>query len=221
MFNWRMMRATAFSIVLFAASSVSAQGRARNPLPPLPWERPAPCDTYCEPLWTVCRPIPVRAAGDSGAPTLFTLTRGDTIHVTAGKIRVERPGIVLLRGRLRYERPEGFSGPEELPASAPDTVTFQVGDTVFVLDWDSDGDASGAWHVWYRGHHLAVEKFWSERGRYSSVGTAELLSRPVSTWWVQVRDTRGRAGWLAVADDNVAGKAPHYEDGPERCAKQG
>jgi len=221
MFASSMVRASSFSILLIVATSASAQQRARNPLPPLPWERPDPCDTYCEPLWTVCRPIAVRAAGDFGAPTLFTLTRGDTVQVTAGKMRVERPGIVLLRGSFRYVRPEDFPGPKQLPAPAPDTLTFQAGDTVFVLDWDSDGDGSGAWHVWYRGHHLAVEKFWSDGGRYSSVGAAALLFIPVSTWWVQVRDTRGRAGWLAVEDDNIAGRSPHYEDGPERCAKQG
>jgi hypothetical protein len=213
-----MNRILQLGFLALVAHPAIAQQRP-NPPPPLPWERPAPCDNYCESPWTVCRSTDLYAiANPNGAP-VFTLVYGDTIHVLAGKVRVERPGIVVFHDTVRYITPTDLPGPEHFPAPIPDSLIFTPGDTVFVLDWDSDGDGSGAWHIWYHGQHLAVDGFWdipSPSGNPKAV----MVSQPQAIWWVRARDAAGREAWLAVADDNVAGTAPHYRDGPELCAKK-
>jgi hypothetical protein len=129
---------------------------------------------------------------------------------------VDQLGIVAFPGPFTYVRPGDWvvSWDEKVPA--PDTVQFLAGDSLFVLDWQSDGDGTGAWHGWLHGQEIAGDDFWRFRNRRDP--RIVLVQELKSTWWVRVRDSAGHEGW--IPSDHMAGKSPHYDDGPERCTRR-
>lgn len=59
--------------------------------------------------------------------------------------------------------------------------------------------------------------FPDERNFYARTRGVVLVRSPVVRWWVRVRTSTGREGWIDATHASIAGMGPHYEDSPPRC----
>lgn len=174
------------------SGSPEAEGAAAPPPTgvPVPYEArgacPFECCTYR--TWSVERPTEVRSARDAGAAIAFRLAAGEKVEALTGVVVVSRPG----RGRA----------PRDAPVQG---MPLRAGDEVAILHPVGEG----YWSVW-RGGRTANAQVGGPPpagGRWQA--EVEMLEKPVFTWWVQVRDARGRIGWT---------NRPEDFGGKDRCA---
>jgi hypothetical protein len=130
----------------------------------------------------------VLAEDAQGSKAVGQLTRGDTVQVTTGNLRVTAPGIVVLR------RDTLLATDDDYPRT--DTLRLQRGDTVYVLEYHELGN----WSLWYRGRLTEGIEFWNGpaqhyfgRGRDSLAGLS--LRAPVVETWLRLRGPRSVEGW--------------------------
>jgi hypothetical protein len=150
----------------------------------------------------------------TGATLKAWLPPFDQLQPVRGLVIVENPGVIVFK--------EGFQfvdrGPESnAQRTKSDTLRFTVRDTVYAFNWDSDGDGSGVWHLWFRGRPMTSQEFWVEQWSAQPDDKAIMTRIPATTYWVEVRRRTGESGWI-IMDNAFAGVAPHYEDAPKRCS---
>jgi hypothetical protein len=164
---------------------------------------PFECCTYGR--WRADSAVALRAAPDSNAQIVGTVSAGTTVDAVTGEVHV-RPGmLVMSRGERAYSLDR--SGP---PAPGD---SFKVGDTLLV--YTSRGE--GAFKVRLAGSTgpmfelmLATPGTGCER---NNACTGRMLVSPAATWWVNVRTADGVSGWTTDARhftgrDRCAGPAP-------------
>jgi hypothetical protein len=203
-------------LLVGGATGASAQGTGTHPLPPLPWERPGlSCGAYCGAEWSTCRSVPLFDAPRPGAAVVAWIPPHEELEVTEGRIVVESPGVVVFRDTTRPPRIPSQAG---IPP-VPDTLRFVPGDTLYVLDRETDGDGVGVWHLYFRGAPLVSEyPFWEEAGYADGDAPAVLVRSPGATEWVHVQRSAAVGGWVVNVPGAFAGTAPYYTGGPELCA---
>jgi hypothetical protein len=150
---------------------------------------PFECCQYGE--WQARTATPVYAAEGKVGQPLFTLRAGDSVRATTGNVHISRLGRVRIVGKV--ERGWAEFDEHKLPAPA-------VGDTVYLLSYAGEGH----WQYWFRGLVGTGPELWSEPMSAGAV-PGQLLAEPVSEWWVQVTDRRGRSGWIIVPPQGFGG----------------
>jgi hypothetical protein len=53
----------------------------------------------------------------------------------------------------------------------------------------------GIYKAWFRGHVINEFGEFDEKGSF-----AEIIEKPKSVWWVQIRNSRGQTGWTDQPD---------------------
>ena len=123
-------------------------------------------------MWTAREPVQVLTDRNAAAPVAFTLNRGDRVTAVTGVVVTTRPGRVT------------FTAPTEID-SAIGRLTMQAGETIYLLTPTGEG------------HHVASVRGRIVRDIDGGIGT--LVERVTFEWWVQVRNTEGRTGWVSVS----------------------
>lgn len=201
-------------IVISAGAPRVVVAQAPNSPPPLPWEREGlPCGDYCGKTWSTCRSTPLFVEPRGGSALKEWMPAYQSLEVVRGRMVVEEAGIIVFRDAFQFVDPDAETGRSRANVQ---TLRFTPRDTVYAFDWESDGDGTAIWHLWFRGQPLSSQQFWEEDFFASEDAKALLVRTPASTPWVEVRRSNGTTGWITV-DGSLAGVAPRYTGGPERC----
>ncbi len=139
-----------------------------------------------------CADLALRSGDSAGAPVVGWIAKGDTATVVTGNLWVLAPGVVVLRRDYVLASDEG----EEGPIPRVDTLRFQAGDTVYVLEYGQLGE----WEWWYKGRLSGGQEFWDGPSQRAFRAGAEALpghSLSVShrEYWLQLRASGGTQGW--------------------------
>lgn len=177
-------------IVLFAAGvAVSAQSGGaprQDPGPKVPFEDEGACPfvgcMYRD--WIAKSGVPAHTERRMNAPVAFQVNAGETVTAVTGVV------ITTRSGRVGFRRTEVLT-------TADGDVEIQSGQLLHLLA--SEGE--GFWTVWHGGRVYRE----LDGGSFSSPGCqieparcpANILQRPQSVWWVQVRNKQGQTGWIS------------------------
>jgi hypothetical protein len=206
------------SIALTVVAALTAPSAAGAQLPPMPRVRSEPCDGYCQPTWATCRRAALRAAPDVDARVVARLDSGQLAHVIDGRRITTRPGIVVVRRtHTLVQRLSGADG--DVPLEHPKRWRLIRGDTVYVVDRETDGDSYRN-YIWVRrGQEDTTAAFWDDPEVMTSPPTrsanVRLLAPMEQTWWARVRTTTGLTGWTAAGDE-WSGRS-YYDDPASKC----
>lgn len=196
------MRTTLITGGCLAALLAAAHAAAAQGPPPLPLVREGACPFECCMYgpWRARAAIPVFAAErDSGQPA-FRLAPGETVEAVTGNVHVRRAATAV------------FQRPFRLPRTITDTLLFVPGDTIYVLDHISEG----VYHVWFRNAPLQMDRQWAYPDEDAAIraDARALADRPpVVEWWVRIRRSDGREGWILLDPTE-----PARFDGSDACA---
>ena len=146
---------------------------------------PFECCTYG--TWRADSAVQLRASPDSSAAVVANVAAGTTVTATTGEVHV-KPGVfVMTRGERAYS----------LDRSAPPTPgdSFKVGDTLLVYTPRGEG----AFKVRLASSNGPMFELMLADSSTGCAGAnacnGRLLSRPVSTWWANIRTPDGTSGW--------------------------
>jgi hypothetical protein len=199
-------------LVAIAATEVGAQA------PRMPWVRPEPCDGYCNKVWASCTRVGLRASPEESARVVATVDSGQLVDVIGGERRTTKPGVVVVR--RPHTLVQRLSGPDsEYTPPRPKRWQLRPGDTMYVVDKDTDGD-SYVNYVWtYRGREDTTLAFWDEAYRRSTdrAVNTQLVAEMQQAWWARVRSASGQVGWTRHGPEWTG--TSHYDEPISRCVK--
>jgi len=155
--------------------------------PPMPYEDPGACPfegcAYRE--WAANAAVRVLSARRDGSPVAFTVRRGERVMAMTGVVITKVPGRVEFRKAV------------DLPTSSG-VVHVEPGQSLYLLTYRGEGFTK----AWFKGRlyddldgGAAFFGDRCERDPGSCAGT--IVHRPVTVWWVQIRNEQGQAGWTS------------------------
>ena len=162
-----------------------------------------------------CSPAVLRAARDPLSAILHRAAAGDTLRAW-NETRLVSPGVVVFRGA----RPVTVT-PEPEGVEMPGAMRFAAGDTLFLLDYQSEG----RWSVRAGELTFTVAEFWDGMlggapGQGSPVtdsSAAVALSLPVYDAWLRVRLPDGRLAWWQRDSAEALQSVEHLQKWGQRC----
>jgi hypothetical protein len=192
MFLWSLV-----SAVLITASPAD-QG------PPLPFVTKdvfaGECSTYGR-KWVAREALPVRAEPSSSAPEVFKIPPKASFVPQTGNVVTVKAGVIRVTEQTRFHGWLAFEKPTP-------TQTARKGERLYLLRFNGEN----AYDVWFKGKLIPnVEPFWTtedERHGLSSTPsnpTAVAESYPETRWFVRVKDSQGRTGWIDMDGAKIAG----------------
>lgn len=182
------VRLLAVTVLSLAGITPSAGQAASRKLvtggPPLPYFDGGACPfegcTYQD--WGVDSTVKVYATRRANSVVAFTLRRGDRVQALGGVVVTVQAGLVQFKQAV------------DLDADGT-TVHVEPRDTLFLLDYRGEGQTV----AWFRGkfyRHLDGTEFFNgacELPGRNCNGT--IIARPVTEWWIYIRNARGQEGW--------------------------
>ena len=200
--------------MIIAASGSNAQ--AQRPL--MPRIRVAPCEHYCSSVWASCLPVSLRSAPIETASIVARVDSGQLVRVIAGERRTTQPGVVVVRHSHTLVQRLSSSNEDYTPPN-PKHWRLRKGDTLFIVDKQTDGD-SYVDYVWvYKNMEDTTAAFWPDGQGLAPDGTrnVRLHSMMVQDWWAQVRTPSGITGWTRPGDEWTG--TSYYDDPVTKCAR--
>lgn len=161
----------------------------RAPRPKAPIVMPGACPFECCHYgdWKLRGAATVRSRPSDNAPKSFGLKRGQAVFADSGFVQIDTIGMVVLRTShvdAMYHTPYG------------------AGDTLLVLNYVGEGQYDAWWH----GYSIQTESFWDSLGQTPGPRTVGSVVRNMSMrWWAQIRDSRGRRGWVDMYKVKASG----------------
>jgi hypothetical protein len=166
------MRVTvALFVVVLVARTCLGGDTAR---PPSPYYDFGACPFECcvYRSWVAVKATPVHTSRDPRSPIAFRLARGERVRALTGVV------VTTSAGEAVTLREVTIAGRRVRP-----------GERVYVLTNLGEGYNK----VWYRGR--------MGEAQIDDDTLYRVERRPESTWWVKVRNRRGKVGWSNQADD--------------------
>jgi hypothetical protein len=111
----------------------------------------------------------------SGTPALFQVRNGEKVLAVTGVVVIEKPGVVLLKQAHRLGN-----------------MTAQQGEIFYVLTNRGEGFSK----IMFRNQVIDSVDLNDYQGN-----SFQALSFPETIWWVQIRNSQGRTGWIKDADN--------------------
>jgi hypothetical protein len=163
-----------------------------------------------------CAPAVLRAARDPVSPILHRPAVGDTLRAW-NETRLTAPGVVVFRGALLVTVTPEPAGDAEQPAA----MRFTAGDTLFLLDYQSEG----RWSVRAGERLFTVAEFWDghlggapgQSRPVTDSSAAVAVSLPVYDAWYRVRLPDGRDGWWRRDSAEALRSVEHMQKWGETC----
>ncbi len=195
------------------AATLAVACHARTQLgPPMPFEDQGACPlegcAYGE--WTANAGVALKTERWIGAPVAFRVRKGERVTAVTGVVVTHRAG------RVRFDRPMTLS-------SRTGPVHVEPLDTLYLLASRGEGVAT-AWHKGQVYFDLDGSAFLRAAcGPTPNTCQGTIIQKPLSAWWVQVRNAKGQAGWTNQPD-RFDGKSvtagPSPPTGPPRASQR-
>lgn len=154
--------------------------------------------------WLACDSVLLYEDPQDSGPGGSYLLPGRAFDVTTGAVIVDAPTVVAVTAPRR-----------QVLAFSEDAITFQPGDTLYVLDYLGEG----FFNAWHADSVLEVEVFWPWEsfmpGEDFEYG-GEVVQEGEASFWVNTRGPDGTAGWVWVDSSSVAANSA-LEPGPPIC----
>lgn len=184
----------------------------------MPRVRSEPCDGYCQPVWASCQRVALRAAPSAHAPVAAHLDSGQLVRVVDGRRITTRPGIVVVRRtHVFVQRLDGGDG--EVTLERPKRFHLIRGDTIYVVDKQTDGDSYTNFIWMRRGQEDTTAAFWDDPEFMTEPTSRSSKVRMVApmeqAWWARVRTATGLTAWT-TAGDEWSGRS-YYDDPASKC----
>jgi hypothetical protein len=159
---------------------------ASHEAPPVPYVDAGACPfegcAYRE--WTANDTVIVRTARHTTASVAYVIRKGERITALTGIVTTVKAGRVRFRNTVNLQTASG-------------TLHVERGQTLYLLTYRGEGFTK----AWFLGRIYddvdgAMAFFNDLCGRNPRVPCdGEILERPQSIWWVEVRNARGQTGW--------------------------
>jgi hypothetical protein len=172
--------------------------------PPLPYidegACPFECCTYRE--WTANEDVIAFAEPKDGASFAFTIKAGSKVTAETGFVVTSKAGVTRILKPIKL----GYEHNSDVPPPEPE-LDLKSGELLYTLHYLGEGYDL----FWYQG------KLYSDQISASKPdadppppdATLQVVSLPVSDWWVKIQAQDGRVGWI---------RNPPYFDGADACA---
>lgn len=122
--------------------------------------------------WTVDKPTAVRRDMKDTSPIAFQSKKGDHVKGLTGTVITTRAGVVKV-----------------LKNNKLGNVNLKRGDKLYLLTYLGEEFTK----IWYKGR-IFEEQAWDEK-------LFKLVQKPVSVWWVKIRNRKGQTGWSREPDN--------------------
>ncbi|HKH90397.1 MAG TPA: hypothetical protein VKA54_01275 [Gemmatimonadaceae bacterium] len=183
----------------------------------MPRVRRQPCEGYCNTTWASCRRVALRATPSPRAAVVGNVDSGQLVRVLDGQRHTTTAGrVVVQHTHTLVQRLSGSDG--DVPLTNPKRWRLRRGDTIHVVDKDTDGD-SYVNYVWIlRGHEDTTAAFWDDpAGAPARPARVRMIAELEQTWWVRVRNATGLAGWTTQGPEWSG--TSYYDEPASRCAR--
>jgi hypothetical protein len=199
----------ALVIGLAFASAADAQSTA------MPRVRAQPCEGYCRATWGTCARVALRSTPSEAGKIVGRVDSGQTVRVLDGRRITTRAGVVVVRRtHTMVQRLDGSEEPVVMPH--PKRWRLTRGDTIHVVDKETDGD-SFVNYVWIlRGREDTTAAFWPDPAdEPSPASKAQMVAPMEQAWWARVRHASGLTGWTTYSTDWTG--TSYYDDPLSKC----
>ena len=177
---------------LLVLASLCAVLTPQQAAPPMPYIAegacPFECCTYRD--WTATAPVTAYdywrwQSVSPGSPhkVVFTVAKNEVVTALTGVVVTLRPGRVEITGAVKAQ---SFS--HRFPKMPPEDVHLAPGDVLYLLTYLGEG----AYTAWFKGRLLE---------EIDATGIAGDIEKPVTQWWVRIRNRRGQIGWTNQPGD--------------------
>ncbi len=200
--------AVAFISLWILEACYSSQTSA-DAKPPVPYVDIGACPfegcVYRE--WVANSAVLVRKERSKTALLAYTVKKGERVKALNGMVVTTKPGRVLFREAINL-------------ASDSGVLHIEPGETLFLLTYQGEGSTK----AWFQGkiydHVLGETAFFDSRcERDPSRCVGRIVERPVSEWWVQIRNGRGQTGWTNETDKFDGKDALGIESDQTNCTR--
>jgi len=178
---------------LFLPFCSASSEEAKLKLPFYDWGAcPFECCTYRN--WETNKPVIVRDKPSGTANELFRIPTHQPVLGITGVVITTKPGVSKIVKPVQLGYSKDGKGP---------LLSLLPGEAIYTLHYLGEGYEL----FWYEGHTYSDQSNVSEQA-YGDVpfeGTVKVESRPETTWWVKIKDKKGRKGWSEESDgfDNM------------------
>jgi len=183
-------------------------GPVNNTPPPIPYVVKDACEGEgCDTrgVWAACSTLVVRSDKRPDAPMVFTIAPQEKFTAVTADVHVVVPGMVVFRDTISNRANEG--------GDPVDSIRFIPADTLYILNYIGEGYL--VW--WYRGQAARGYQFWGDEHYHGPDFPEDVVAirSAKSVWWVRVRNTAGKEGWMV--GDPYKFATGGYMDEIERC----
>jgi hypothetical protein len=140
---------------------------------------PFECCTYRE--WTANKDTILYQQMKDGSPLAFKVRKKETVTGITGVVITTKPGIGKALKDVTVEIYEDNSQRQK-------KIKFRKGELLKLLTYQGEGFYS----VWHQGKTYSVNL---------DDGNIKQLSRPISIWWVKIKNKKGQTGWTKLPEN--------------------
>jgi hypothetical protein len=145
---------------------------SHDELPQFPYEDAGACPFECCAYrnWIANKDIEIQQDRNENSPTLFNIKKGEWVKALTGVV------ITTVPGQAKLIKPTTING-----------MSAKIGEIVYLMTYHGEGE----YETWYKG------KKWEP---YADVDALEIIEKPVSIWWAQIKNNKGQIGWTKDTD---------------------
>ena len=144
-----------------------------NQLPLIPYEDYGACPFECCTYrrWVATKETVTYKDRNKKSSALFNVNKGEWVTALTGVVKTTIPG------KAKVKKSTTING-----------MPVKRGVIVYLMTYQGEG----LYEAWYKGRK------WEP---YPDMDVLEIIEKPVSTWWVQIKNDNGLVGWSEEADN--------------------
>jgi hypothetical protein len=163
-------------------SAVMVLGMTLQAMPPMPYNDLGACPFECchYGTWTALKPVTARQTSQSKSAVAFQIKTGDRVTALTGIVITRKPGTVRMLKAYRFK-----------------TFTVPAGTLLYTLHHGGEGNTL----FWFNGEAHWAELYADSVHKGTDHYPWDVLSIPLTEWWVKVRAQSGAIGWILAPRD--------------------
>ena len=162
------------SLILFL--SMGCYSLCAQPIVPYIQENicPSECCKYGQ--WIARSNLKLNKNEEDSSEIVFTVKSGEKITAIRGNVHIVKLGMLVIKKPVKFKNKH--------------IETVSKGEKIYVLSYGGEG----YYDLWYKGKVLDIDLDDSDQIWENS----ELVQEPHMVWWVLVKNSKGKKGWLKI-----------------------